>query len=94
MTVPVKIDGRTFHLRASMSALRAAKTDGVELHTLEQDPLGVVVLAYHFACAGALTQGNELKLTCSEFEDLVTAADLENITNAMGTLMQAGGKKK
>ena len=78
-----------------MAALRAAKNqDGIELHTLDTDPLGVVVLAYHFACAGALTQGNELKLTCAEFENLVTASDLEGITKAMEQLMTAPGKKK
>jgi hypothetical protein len=95
MVEAVEIAGRTFHLRATMRALRNAKTqDGVDIQTLGGDPLDIVVLCYHFACAGAQTQGTELTMSRDEFEDIVTPADLPTISAAMEKVMAVPSKKK
>lgn len=96
MTQPVEISGRTFHLRATMRALRAAKNEhGIDIQKLGGDPLDVVVLCYHFAVAGAAAQQTELKMTCEEFEDMVTPADLPVIAEALEKVMTVDtGKKK
>jgi len=96
MTVEqIELGGRTFHLRATMGALRDAKTEhGIDITNLGDDPLDMVVLAYHFAKAGALAQGSELKLTLSEFEQSIEAADLPVIGAAFEAVMNTGGGKK
>lgn len=96
MTVEtIELGGRTFHLRATMGALRDAKTEhGVDIQKIGDDPLDLVVLAYHFAKAGALSQGSELKLSLSEFEQSIEAADLPTIGKAFEAVMNTGGEKK
>ena len=95
MTIAVEIGGRTFHLRATMGALRAAKVeDGIDIQKLGGDPLDIVVLCYHFARAGAVAQQTELKMTREEFEELVTPADLPVLAQALEQLMAVDGKKK
>lgn len=95
MADTVEIGGKVFHLRASMRALRNAKQqDGIDIQALGGDPLDIVVLCYHFACAGAAAQGAELKLTRDEFEDIVTPADLPAISEAMEQVMNVPSKKK
>lgn len=96
MTQPVEISGRTFHLRATMGALRAAKEQhGIDISNMGTDPLDVVVLCYHFAVAGAAANQTELKMTAAEFEQIVTPADLPAISVALEKVMTVNtGKKK
>jgi len=95
MTQTVQLGDKTFHLRATMGALRAAKTQhGIDITTMGDDPLDVVVLCYHFACAGAKTQGQELTMTLEEFEELITPAELPVISESLAAVMQVDTKKK
>ncbi len=95
MTVTVELDGRTYHLRATMAAMRSARTEhGVNINTMGDDPLDAVTLAYHFARAGAKTQGTELTMTLEEWEEMITAADLNTISEALVKVMQVDAPKK
>ena len=91
----VEIGERTFHLRATMGALRSAKTEhGITLNNIGDDPLDVVTLCYHFARAGARTQGQELTMSLNEFEDIVTASDLPVLAEALQEVLNIDTKKK
>lgn len=91
----ITLGERTFHLRATMGALRAAKREhGISITSIGDDPLDAVTLCYHFARAGAKTQGQELTMTLDEFEDNITAGDLPIITAAMQRVMTVDTKKK
>ena len=96
MTVhTIEIGGRTYHLRATMRALRdASREHGVQLNDIESDPLNLVVLAYHFAKAGARSQGTELTMSLEEFEETIEAGDLPGIVQAFESVMNVDGKKK
>lgn len=93
--VDLKIGDRTYHLRATMGALRDAKSDGVDIATASTtDPLDMIVLAYHFAKAGATAQGYELKLSLSEFEQDIETTDLGAIAKAFESVMKTDSEKK
>jgi hypothetical protein len=95
MIQSLELGGKTFHLRASMGALRAAKTiHGIDMVNMGDDPLDIVRLAYHFACAGAKTQGQELTMSVEDFEDLIIPADLPAIAETLAAIMKVDTKKK
>lgn len=77
-----------------MQALRNAKTEhGIGINDMD-DALNVVVLSYHFACAGAKAQGMELTMSLEDFESNVEASDLPAIADALQKVMQVDTKKK
>jgi len=95
MIETITLGERTFHLRASMGALRAAKKEhGINITNMGDDPLDVVTLCFHFARAGAKTQGQELTMSLDEFEDLITPAELPTISAALQQVMNVDTKKK
>lgn len=78
-----------------MQALRHAKNEnGITINDMGEDPLNVVVLAYHFARAGAKAQGMEMTMPLDDFEAMVEANDMANIADALQKVMQVDGKKK